>query len=135
MSDCIKNPRSFIPCFVCGRLFAQHSLKFHQPKCLLRWQADNKKKPLNERHPTPIDPKIWLADSGEDEDLGHTLEKEEQSIPEVRPATRTLLYPTPNIVHPVIFSVNKARGKQATTIREQPSPRQRISDYNSKGDF
>ncbi|GFR05776.1 zinc finger protein 474, partial [Trichonephila clavata] len=78
MSDCIKNPRSFIPCFVCGRLFAQHSLKFHQPKCLLRWQADNKKKPLNERHPTPIDPKIWLADSGEDEDLGHTVEKEEQ---------------------------------------------------------
>ncbi|GFU19940.1 zinc finger protein 474 [Nephila pilipes] len=132
MSDRGKNPRSFVPCFVCGRLFAPHSLRFHQPKCFLRWRADNEKKPPSKREPTPIDPKIWLDDSGEDEDFEQQVVKEEESPPEVRPATRTLLNPTPNIVHPVIPSVTRVQGRQRDTIREQPSATQRAYDYDIK---
>ncbi|CAL1292666.1 unnamed protein product [Larinioides sclopetarius] len=123
MSD-LRNPRSFVPCYVCGRLCPQHSLKFHQPKCLLRWKADNEKKPLHQRDPTPVDPAFWGQDDGEDPEVN-----ESERISEVRPATRTLLNPTPNIVHPVISSVTKVQGPQNITIREQPSFRQRI--YNT----
>lgn len=54
-----KNPRNFVPCYVCGRLYAQHSLKFHIPKCLEKWQSENDQKPVHLRQPTPVDPNQW----------------------------------------------------------------------------
>ncbi|GIY54419.1 zinc finger protein 474 [Caerostris darwini] len=117
-----KNPRSFVPCFVCGRLFTQHSLRFHQPKCLSRWHAVNEKKPPRLREPTPVDPKLWQQDSASEEETEPPTTPKEDRAHEIRPATRTLLTPTPNIVHPVIPPTTR-------TIREQPKLRQKI--YNT----
>ncbi|GIY43907.1 zinc finger protein 474 [Caerostris extrusa] len=74
------------------------------------------------REPTPVDPKLWQQDSTSEEEIDPPTTPKEDSAHEIRPATRTLLTPTPNIVHPVIPSTTR-------TIREQPKLRQKI--YNS----
>ncbi|XP_035231386.1 uncharacterized protein LOC118203227 [Stegodyphus dumicola] len=119
----VKYPRSFFPCYVCERLYTLHSLKFHTPRCLARWRAENEKKPLYERETTPVDYTEWpTTEEGQQEFTSwqNQYESEEDDRPpELRPGTRTLLNPTPNIVHPVISPLKKEK-KQPATIQEQP---------------
>ena len=45
-----------VTCYVCGRRFGRSSIGIHEPQCLTRWQAENRKLPIRERKPLPKRP-------------------------------------------------------------------------------
>jgi hypothetical protein len=55
--------------FTSGREFTVHSIGIHEPKCLEKWNAEEAKKPKNQRRPSPTRPhnfaKLLNADPSE----------------------------------------------------------------------
>lgn len=52
-----KRPALF-PCYICGKLFTNHSLQIHERQCMKMWKMENDKLPLQKRRQTPIKPDI-----------------------------------------------------------------------------
>ncbi|XP_015928024.1 zinc finger protein 474 [Parasteatoda tepidariorum] len=107
-----KPSRKFIPCYVCNRLYTLHSLKFHEPNCLIRWRAENEKKPIKERLRTP-------QKTGYDDGYSNSSDEEDktESYKKIhRPGTRTLSSPTPNIIHPVISPPSNIAKSESTSM-------------------
>ena len=40
-------------CYICGREFGSQSIAIHEPQCLKKWHAENRKLPISERKPVP----------------------------------------------------------------------------------
>ncbi|XP_054715173.1 uncharacterized protein LOC129224658 isoform X2 [Uloborus diversus] len=97
----IRNPPSFLPCYVCGGLYSQHSLHLHIPKCLHRWTSDNSKKLKRKQEPFRLDADIW-----EEEGFDHSKVPFVDSPPD-RPGTRIVLNPKPYLHRPVITPEKK----------------------------
>jgi hypothetical protein len=68
-------------CFICGGKFGSASLKIHIPQCEKKWQAQEAKKPRNERRPVPTAPsgfdEVKIGGSGGSAKKGITSEMEE----------------------------------------------------------
>ncbi|KAG8184076.1 hypothetical protein JTE90_006713 [Oedothorax gibbosus] len=127
---------NFVPCHVCGRLYTRHSLPFHEPQCRERGRADSERKPSeHKKKPTVLDYTQWREPDKE----SRTSAEERDSISDCnRPPTRTLLNPTPNIVHPVIPPITKVHTKHAgATISRQPRTVSKLYDprhFNNKAE-
>lgn len=52
--SCRKPPTKV--CYICGREFGSRSIDIHEPQCMKKWQAENRKLPISERKPTPKKP-------------------------------------------------------------------------------
>ncbi|CAD5234816.1 unnamed protein product [Bursaphelenchus xylophilus] len=50
--------RSFVYCYICGRMFGTKSIDIHQPQCLQKWRLENQKLPKHQRRTEPVQPEI-----------------------------------------------------------------------------
>ena len=45
-----------VVCYICGRLYGTTSFRIHEPKCLEKWDMENKQLPRHLRRPRPMKP-------------------------------------------------------------------------------
>lgn len=45
-----------VVCYICGRLYGTTSFSIHEPKCLEKWDMENKQLPRHLRRPRPVRP-------------------------------------------------------------------------------
>ena len=47
-----RKPRTVV-CYICGREYGTKSIAIHEPQCMKKWQAENRKLPIRKRKPLP----------------------------------------------------------------------------------
>ncbi|XP_033229116.1 uncharacterized protein LOC117180734 [Belonocnema kinseyi] len=52
--------RGFKTCYICSREFGTASFPIHEPKCLQRWERENKALPPSQRRPVPQRPDVSI---------------------------------------------------------------------------
>lgn len=55
--EVLPKPRTVV-CYICGREFGSASIEIHRPQCAKKWEAQEAKKPPEQRRPLPTEPEV-----------------------------------------------------------------------------
>ena len=65
MSESPPKPPPFVICYLCGRKYGTKSIAIHEPHCIKKWHATNKKLPKHLRRKMPTKPDYSKLSSGD----------------------------------------------------------------------
>lgn len=65
MSSSPPKPPPFVICYLCGRKYGTKSVAIHEPHCIKKWHAENKKLPKHLRRKMPTKPDYSKLTSGD----------------------------------------------------------------------
>ena len=65
MSSSPPKPPPFVVCYLCGRKYGTKSISIHEPSCIKKWHAENKKLPKHLRRKMPSKPDYSKFASGD----------------------------------------------------------------------
>ena len=65
MSSSPPRPPPFVICYLCGRKYGTKSVAIHEPHCIKKWHAENKKLPKHLRRKMPTKPDYSKLNSGD----------------------------------------------------------------------
>lgn len=58
-------PPPYVICYLCGRKYGTKSISIHEPSCIKKWKAENKKLPKHLRRKMPTKPDYSVLSSGD----------------------------------------------------------------------